>query len=178
MWGKGSTSIIQENLVFECLEMEWEELPPPPPSLSLKDKDASLPVNPTERISSIIHLELLFSLSLSIDVEQIHFSTGRCRWKRRRNRLVNMLALLLFLSLLSLSLSSDRRQCQCQCCRYMGPTSSNQNNLCPCQLKDQAEAFPCSTIPSGKIPASVCPKKIRHFYDPHRPNICCHVKFL
>lgn len=71
---------------------------------------------------------------------------------------------------------TDSRICQCQCCRYMGPLYSNLKNTCSCTVTNEGKPFPCVASPG--LSARICNGKIRPFYDPHGPNICCQLKFV
>ncbi len=79
--------------------------------------------------------------------------------------------------LLSSSLLAGSRNCQCQCCRYMGPLYPNSKNSCPCLVTDQGKPFPCGGS-TGIYSARVCTSKIRPFYDPDGPNLCCKLHFV
>ena len=85
--------------------------------------------------------------------------------------------ILILILLLSLSILTDARQCQCQCCRYMGPLAPNSKNSCPCSGVNQGKPFACGGS-TGLFSARVCTTKLRPFYDPNGPNLCCQLKFV
>ncbi len=85
---------------------------------------------------------------------------------------------ILILTLLILSsIVAESRICQCQCCRYMGRLYPNTKNVCPCFITNQGEPFACGGS-TGLDSARVCTTKIRLFYDPHGPNLCCKLKIV
>ena len=88
-----------------------------------------------------------------------------------------MIAIFVLILFISSTLLADIRICQCQCCRYMGQLYPNSKNSCPCLLFDQGKSFPCGGS-TGIYSARICTSKIRPWYEPYGPNLCCKLHFL